>query len=127
MAKRRSSRSSRSNTTSYRGKSGAEARAERLTWFFLVLIFAVLQILNQSNIGIQNWLIPLSGAIVLLGSGMYQYSNHWRVSPVTWLAGALLLFLTILNLYSVPERSFLGESLIIFAGVILIGLLTGET
>lgn len=127
MAKRRSSRNSRANTTSYRGKSGAEARAERLTWFFLVLIFAVLQLLNQSNIGIQNWLIPLSGAIVLIGSGLYQYSNHWRVSPITWLAGALLFFLAMLNLYFIPGRSFLGESLIVFAAVILIGLLTGET
>lgn len=128
MAKRRrNSSSTRANTTTYRGKSEREARAERLTWFFLVLIFAVLQLLNQSNIGVQNWLIPMSGAIVLIGSGLYQYRNHWRVSPVTWLAGALLFFLAMLNLYSVPERSFLGESLIVFAAVILIGLLTGET
>lgn len=128
MAKRRRNSNARyNNTTTYRGKSSAEARAERLTWFFLVLIFAILQILNQSDIGVQNWLIPMSGAIVLLGSGVYQYSRRWRVSPVTWLGGALLFFLALLNLYSIPGRSFLGESLIIFAVVILVGLLTGET
>lgn len=115
------------NRGGYRGKSAAEARAERLTWFFLVLIFAILQILSQNNIGIQNWLIPMSGAIVLIGSGLYQYTRRWRVSPVTWLAGAVLFFLAVLNLYSLSQRSFLGESLIIFAAVILIGLLTGET
>lgn len=125
MARRRSQNAA--STSRSRGKSEAEARAERLTWFFLVLIFAVLQLLSQNNINIQNWLVPLSGAVVLLGSGLYQYANRWRVSPTTWLAGALLTFLAILNLYLNPARSFLGESLAIFAAVILIGLLTGET
>ncbi|HEX2906271.1 MAG TPA: hypothetical protein VHO69_05380 [Phototrophicaceae bacterium] len=131
MAKRRRNSSSRSNstrsTTAYRGKSEAEARAERLTWFFLVLIFAILQIFTQNGIIIQYWLIPLSGSIVLLGSGLYQYTRRWRVSPFTWLAGALLLFLCILNIYFSPGRSCLGESLVIFAIIILLGLLTGET
>ncbi len=125
--RRSNSRGQSRRNTSYRGKSHAEARAEHLTWFFLVLIFAILQLLNQNNIGIQHWLVPLSGAIVLIGSGVYQYSRRWRVSPITWLAGAVLFFLTLLNLNFMPERSFLGESLVIFAGVILIGLLTGET
>lgn len=125
MARRRAPKAR--SATSPGGKSEAEARAERLTWFFLVLIFAALQLLDQNNINIQNWLIPLSGAIVLLGSGLYQYANRWRVSPTTWLAGALLFFLAVLNLYLNPDRSFLGESLVVFAAVILIGLLTGET
>ncbi len=125
MARRRSQNAA--STSRPRGKSEAEARAERLTWFFLVLIFAALQLLSQNNINIQNWLVPLSGAVVLLGSGLYQYANRWRVSPTTWLAGALLTFLAILNLYLDPARSFLGESLAVFAAVILIGLLTGET
>ena len=125
--RRRSSQSARYNSGGYRGKSTAEARAERLTWFFLVLIFAILQLLNQNNIGIQNWLVPMSGAIVLIGSGLYQYSHHWRVSPVTWLGGALLFFLALLNIYFIPGRNFLCESLIVFAAVILIGLFTGET
>jgi hypothetical protein len=125
--RRTNSRGRSARNTTYRGKSHAEARAEHLTWFFLVLIFAVLQLFNQNNIAIQPWLVPLSGAIVLIGSGVYQYSRHWRVSPVTWLAGGLLFFLTLININFLQERSFLGESLIIFAGVILIGLLTGET
>jgi hypothetical protein len=128
MRRRRRNYNSRyNNTTTYRGKSKAEARAERLTWFFLVLIFARLQIHGQSRAGIPNWLIPMAGGIVLIGSGLYQNANHWRVSPVTWIAGALLISMGVLNLYFLPERSFLGESLIIFAAVILIGLLTGET
>lgn len=110
-------------------KSNAEARVERITWFLLVVIFAVLQFLPDisPNATIPNAIIPLSGAIVLLGSGVYQNARHWRVSPITWIAGTLLLVFALLNFYLLPGRSFLGESLIVFAVVILFGLFTGET
>jgi hypothetical protein len=110
-----------------RGKSNAEARVERITWFLLVGIFAVLSLLQDSAVDIPNWFVPLSGCIVLIGSGVVQYLRRWHVSPVTWLAGALLGGLAYVNLRVNPDRSFLGLSLIVFAGVILIGLLTGET
>lgn len=112
---------------SYRGKSRDEERIERLTWFFLVIIFAALQILPEGGLNLPKWVIPFSGAVVLLGSGFVQYSRRWRVSPITWLAGGLLAVLTFINLYVSPERNFLGISLVVFAGVILMGLLTGET
>jgi hypothetical protein len=107
-----------------RGKSEAEAKVERLTWFFLVAIFAIIQITETA---FPNWTVPVAGAIVLLGSGIYQYSRGWKVSPVTWLAGALMVGLTYINLQINPERNFIGLALLVFAGVILFGLLTGET
>ncbi len=107
------------------GKSRAEARVERITWFLLVLVFALLQIFDNTNI--PNGFVPLSGAIILLGSGLYQYSHRWRVSPITWIAGTLMLFLSILNFALDINRDFTGWSLIIFAAVILFGLITGET
>jgi uncharacterized membrane protein YhaH (DUF805 family) len=114
--------------TSYRGrKSLAEERTERLTWFLLVLIFAIMNVLLEGGVNLPNWFVPLSGGVVLIGSGIYQYARRWRVSPTTWLAGALLAGLAIVNLEFSPNRSFLGISLIVFAGVILIGLVTGET
>jgi len=70
-----------------RRKSYAEARVERMTWFLLVLVFAILNLLNLETMGI-NWVLPLAGAIILLGSGMLQYMRGWMVSPVTWLGGA---------------------------------------
>ncbi|MEO8608977.1 MAG: hypothetical protein ABI690_13900 [Chloroflexota bacterium] len=106
-----------------RGKSEAEARIERLTWFFLVVIFAAAQILES----IPPVVVPLAGAGILLGSGIYQYSRRWRVSPVTWLAGALMAGLAYVNLQVNPTRDFTGLALLVFAGVILFGLLTGET
>jgi hypothetical protein len=125
MAKRRQSRSS-NRSESYdrpRGKGEAEARVERLTWFFLVVIFAVAQLIET----FPPVAVPLAGAGILIGSGMYQYSRRWRVSPVTWLAGALMAGLAYVNLQVNPTRDFTGLALLVFAGVILFGLLTGET
>jgi hypothetical protein len=107
-----------------RGKSEAEARVERLTWFFLVGIFAVITLLETT---VPNWVVPVAGATVLLASGLYQYARHWRVSPVTWLAGALMVGLAYINIQIYPDRNYLGLALLVFAGVILFGLLTGET
>ena len=135
MTRRRSSYSrSRSETSresrsrSYtRSKSYAEERVERLTWVFLVLAIAGVQIVQQGGMVLPNWVIPFAGCIVLIGSGIYQNSKRWRVAPTTWLAGALLAGLTLINLYISPGSNFLGISLIVFAAVILMGLLTGET
>jgi len=140
MTRRRSSYSRSSNRnyndsrsgynqsrSSGRGKSYAEERVERLTWFFLVLAIAGVQIVQQGGLSLPNWVIPFSGCVVLLGSGVYQYSKRWRVAPTTWLAGALLAAMTLINLYVSPNSSFLGISLVVFAAVILMGLLTGET
>ncbi len=109
------------------GKSRAEERTERLTWFLLVLVFALIQVLADSGFKFPNWIVPLSGAVILLGSGLYQYSRRWRVSPTTWLGGALLAGLASVNLYWSPDRNFLGICLLVFAGVIIIGIVTGET
>ncbi len=124
-AHRSTSRRSSSSTQSYtRGKSEAEARVERLTWFFLVAVFAVLQIIETT---VPNWTVPVAGAIILLGSGLYQYSHGWKVSPVTWLAGALMVGLAYINFEVNPDRNYTGLALLAFAGVILYGLITGET
>src|SRR5687768_2601649 len=125
MAKRRQSRSS-NRSESYdrpRGKGVAEAGVERLTWFFLVLICAIAQLVET----FPPVAVPLAGAGILLGSGLYQDARRWHVSPVTWLAGALMAGLAYINLQVNPTRDFSGLALLVFAGVILFGLLTGET
>jgi hypothetical protein len=125
MARRRNSYSAQSGGGGGYGKSRAEARVERLTWAFLVLIFAIPLILE--NVAIPNGFVVLAGAVILLGSGFYQYSRRWKVSPITWIAGTLMLFLSILNFALDFNRDFTGWALIIFAVVILFGLVTGET
>jgi hypothetical protein len=109
-----------------KGKSNAEAKVERITWFLLVMIFALLSIFK--DLALPNWAVPLAGAIILLGSGVYQYTNKWRVSPMTWIAGTLMLFFALMNLmFGFNQFDFLGPSLLVFALVIGFGILTGET
>lgn len=115
-----------------RRKSAAEARTERLTWALLVLIFAILYILQtyvseDAINALPNWIIPLAGAIILLGSGIYQYGKRWRVSPVTWIGGVLLLLLALIGIYVNTTRPFIVESLIVTVLVILFGAFGGET
>lgn len=119
----------RRNDRDYNGrrKSRDEERIERLTWFLLVIVIALIQVFNEGGMTMPNWIVPFSGSVILLGSGIIQYSRRWNVSPSTWLGGALLAGLALVNLYVSPGSSFFGISLIVFAGVILIGLLTGET
>lgn len=106
-------------------KTDAEARIERLTWFLMVLVFGVLYVLPDGTIPLP--FIPFSGAVILLGSALYQYAKRWRVSPTTWIAGSGLLFAAIANFTVLPNMNFYGITLMTFAGVIGIGLLTNET
>jgi hypothetical protein len=122
MAKRRA------QSRAPRGKNPREERAERITWALLVLVFAVIQFLPASQqTGISTVFVPFAGAIILIGSGFYQYSQGWRVSPITWIAGMLMAGLAFYGLRVDASIDMLAPSLIVFAGVILAGVITGET
>jgi hypothetical protein len=108
-------------------KSKAEAKIERATAMLLVAVFAVMYITEQQNIDLPNALVPFAGAVILLGSGLYQYGQRWRVSPWTWISGTVLLMLTVYNMQIDPNANFYGISLFIFAIVLAVGLFTGET
>lgn len=124
MARRRSTKAQTGRKRRGR-KSKAEESVERTTWFLLVLIFAILYIFPEENV--PKWIIPVSGAVVLLGSGVYQFSRRWHVSPITWIAGTIMMVLAMVNLYVSPEQDFFGFALLIFAIVIGAGVITGET
>lgn len=111
-----------------RRKSDDEARVERITWFLMVGVFAIIYFIDpETQESIPNWIVPVSGAAILLGSGIYQYTRRWRVSPVTWVAGTVMLLLAAINLSVNPDQNFYGITLLVFAGVIGVGVLTGET
>jgi hypothetical protein len=109
-------------------KSAAEAKVERMTWFLMVLVFAVLYMLEpDQEAEIPNWFVPMSGAVILLSSGFYQFRHRWHVSPITWMAGTFLLMLALVNFRVDETLDFFGITLLIFAAVIGFGVLTGET
>lgn len=124
MARRRS-RSTATESRSRR-KSEAEARVERITWALLVLVFAVVQLMPNPA-SLPNFFVPLAGAFILLGSGAYQYSRRWRVSPITWIGGAFMTLFAYYALQVNPAQNFTGACLVVFFAVIIFGLLTGET
>lgn len=124
MARRRS-RSTATESRSRR-KSEQEARIERITWALLVLVFAVVQLMPNPA-SLPNFFVPLAGALILLGSGAYQYSRRWRVSPITWIGGAFMTLFAYYALQVNPAQSFIGACLVVFFAVIIFGLLTGET
>lgn len=106
-------------------KNRAEAKVERVTWFAMVLVFAVIYVLPDNTL--PNWTVPTAGAVILLSSGIYQYSRRWRVSPVTWIAATVMLLLAAVNFSVSPELNFFGLVLLIFGAVIFMGVVTGET
>ena len=121
---KRATASSTSRAYTYR-KTLAEAQVERVTWALLVGVFAVIYLLPEGAT-LQNWMAPLAGAVILLGSGFYQYSRGWRVAPVTWIGGSLMLAAVYYGLQINPGRDLLGITLLVFAAVIAFGLVTGE-
>lgn len=129
---RRRSTNNRRRTTSRSGygrKTLAEARIEHITWALLVGVFAIIYLASETEFAqqIPNWFTPVSGALILLGSGFYQYAQGWRVSPATWVGGSLMFVAAYYGLYMNPTRDLNGIALLVFAGVIGFGVITGET
>ena len=123
MARRRSRTTA---TSGSRRKSEPEARVERITWALLVLVFALVQLVPNSS-DLPNFFVPFAGALILLGSGIYQYSRRWSVSPITWVGGAFMALFAYYALQVNPAQNFTGACLVVFFAVIIFGVITGET
>jgi hypothetical protein len=108
-------------------KSNRESRLELMTWASLVVVIALGALTRENNITLPGWLVPFLGAVILLGSGVYQYSRSYRVSPITWLAGLVLFVFVAYHFYVDSTQEFVGASLIVFFLVIVFGIITGDT
>jgi len=122
-SRRKSSRNDNASRKRYR-KSAREARIETTTWALLVAVFGVLYFLPDS---VPNWFTPLAGGTILMGSGLFQYGRGWRVSPITWIGGTVLLGLAAYSIYNAPQLKMVGPSLLVVAAVIGFGVVSGET
>ena len=98
-----------------------------MTWASLVGVIALGVLGREINLTLPTWFIPFAGAVVMLASGFYQYSRGYRVSPITWLGGIVLVLFLAYSLYVDPTQQFGGASLIVFFFVILFGIITGDT
>lgn len=96
-----------------------------MTWFLLVIVFGFASLIEAD--AIPNWMVPVAGGLILIGSGAAQYVRRWRVSPITWIAGTLMFLVAFYGFSVAPGADLLGFSLIVFALVIGAGVLTGET
>lgn len=107
-------------------KSAKELRVERITWFALVAIFVIANIVPDDT-AIPNALTPFTAGVVLIVSGIYQYSKKWRVSFVTWIAGTLMLVMAAYNVFNKPELDLSFIVIALVALVIAMGVFTNET
>jgi hypothetical protein len=131
MARRRyssdyeSSGRSRSSGRRRRERRNEERRVETLTFILIILLF-VFTILLPGKISVA-W-ITLLGGIILTGSAIYQNQRRWRVNPMTWVGGAIMLIVGLLSLNGYPVLNSFGMLLPIgiFAAVIVLSFVTGE-
>ncbi|MCU0511152.1 MAG: hypothetical protein MUE40_01135 [Anaerolineae bacterium] len=109
-------------------KTGKEARAERITWFALILIFIPLNFGDWLST-IPAYLFPFAVAVVLLFSGIYQWRKDWRVSPIVWIVAALMLVVGGVEIYYPAFMPFdpVLAALIAAVGIILFGVLSNES
>ncbi len=107
-------------------KSRAEARVERLTWAMLVLVFVVLQFIPEGTV-LPNFIVPAACAIILLGSGFYQFTRSWRVSPFLWIAGVLMAVAAGYSVGMNPSVNLAGVSLLLTFIVIVMGIVLDES
>ena len=107
-------------------KSNQEMRVERITWFALVAIFIIANIVPDDT-AIPNAVTPFAAGTVLIFSGIYQYSRKWRVNFTTWIAGTLMLVMAAYNVTNRPDLDLSFMVIILVAIVIAVGVITNET
>jgi intracellular septation protein A len=130
MARRRYSREYDTYPASYRSRSGRyrrerrqEERTVEMVSFGAIIVLFVITLLYP----IPAATISLIGGGVLVGAAVYQWQRRWRVNPITWIGGAVMLFAGLWGIQGgrgVPGNMFLPMG--IFALVIIASFLTGE-
>jgi hypothetical protein len=98
-----------------------ERRIELASFAAIILLFMVGLLYHIDA----KWLSTIGGAI-LVGSAIYQTQRRWRVSPITWIGGAILLIVGLFALNGQPVPGGIFLPLGVFAGVIIYSALTGE-
>ena len=131
MARRRYARddyeyeggSSRRSGGRYRRERRREERTVEMVSFGAIILLFIVTLLYP----IPPATIALIGGGVLVGAAIFQWQRRWRVNPVTWIGGIILLLAAYYGMQgarSLPGGMFLPMG--IFALVILASFLSGE-
>jgi hypothetical protein len=106
-----------------RSRRSSERQVELFSFLAIVVLF-LLQLM--AGTAFPTMTILLLGAMVLLGSALYQSSRRWRVNPMTWVGGALMLVFAVLGLQGTPVPLGPLLPLAIFGAVLVASFVTGE-
>lgn len=106
-----------------RSRRSSERQVELFSFLAIVVLF-LLQLM--AGTAFPTMTILLLGAMVLLGSAIYQSSRRWRVNPMTWVGGALMLVFAVLGLQGTPIPLGPLLPLAIFGAVLVASFVTGE-
>ncbi len=100
-----------------------EERTVEMVSFGLIIVLFAITLLYP---GISPATVSLIGGGILVGAAIFQWQRRWRVNPVTWIGGAIMLIAGIFGLQGrvVPYGMLLPYG--IFGLVILASLVTGE-
>ncbi len=107
-------------------KTSAELRIERLTWFGLVGALVIPSIVPDW-LALHHALVPFLAGLVLIGSGIYQHRQKWRVGFSTWVAGTIMFGMALYGLLERPELDLTFPVIILAVFVIGVGIFTNET
>ncbi len=90
-----------------------------------LIIIALLVVAGTTPLLSVSW-VTLIGGAVLFGAALYQNAKHWRVNPLTWLAGAALMVIGYLELQTGTAAFGFLLPLMVLGFVLVVSFLTGQ-
>ncbi|HRE48956.1 MAG TPA: hypothetical protein PLD47_14610 [Aggregatilineales bacterium] len=115
-------RTSRRRSTRRNQRQVRERSFESAIYGMIAILFIVDIMYPQLN---PAWVSVIGGAI-LLGSGIYQTNQRWRVSIFTWLGGFLLLIVGVLALQTGQMPLGTIFPVLVLIGVVVLAVVNGD-
>lgn len=105
-----------------RRKTGTEAKAERFTWFSIVIVF-----LFMTNNGFDGAATLGIVSLILLASGLYQWRKRWSVGPAVLLAAGIGIVISLYSFWQPLPVDLSLASFVLIVFVIFVGIITNDS
>lgn len=99
-----------------------ERRFERAAYALILGLLLITLIMP----GLRADFVTLAAGAILTGSAVVQSSRGWRVNPLTWIGGILLLIIGFLNWQTDAIPGGIAFPLLVMGGVLLLSVLNGD-